>query len=140
MALLIYVGFYSCDHRLRTRKGAWQVAFLVETNGRPAIVVNEPFLGVSNLKIVLDGESTTNPPGDVAFDFPLKPVPFGRVEFEDLTYLPGTVTLDLFGHEIEFLPRTLVVNTQERPWQSDATIHLSPAEKIPGLTTRKPHR
>jgi hypothetical protein len=65
----------------------------------------------------------------VAFDIPEKPVPFGSVKFEDLTYLPGTVTLDLFGHEIELIPRTLFINREERPWQSNVVITLSPSDK-----------
>ena len=134
IALVTYIAFFSCDRHLRLHRGAWVVTFAVETNGQPAIIVNQPVLRVTNLRIVLGGEKTTNTPGTVTFNIPEQPVPFGRVKFEDLTYLPGTVTLDLFGHEIELLPRTLIVNRKERPWQSETNIELSPADKVPGLT------
>ena len=47
-------------------------------------------------------------------------VPFGQVLFTDLTYLPGTVSFEVFGHEVELLPRTLIVDRQEVPWKSGA--------------------
>ena len=130
-ALILYVGSFSLDQHLRTTKGPWQVTFTTDSSGSPAIVVNQPRLNLANLKIVFAGETATNSPGTVAFDFPQKPVRFGKVKFEDLTYLPGTVTFDLFGHEVELLPRTLFINRKERPWKSDATITLSPEEKLP---------
>ena len=65
-------------------------------------------------------------------------MPFGRVKFEDLTYLPGTVTFDFFGHEIELIPRTLYINRKPRPWQSNAIISLTPADKPAGLPEPNP--
>ena len=65
----------------------------------------------------------------VAFEKVKTPVPFGKVIFEDLTFLPGVVTFDLFGHEIELLPRTLIVNKRGIPWQSGVTIDLWPTNK-----------
>ena len=45
--------------------------------------------------------------------------------------MPGTVTMDLFGHEVELLPRTLIVNKKEVPWKSNTAIELSPTNKLP---------
>jgi hypothetical protein len=45
----------------------------------------------------------------------------------DTTFLPGTVTLQVFNHEIELLPRVLVIDGQEHPWLSESTITLHPA-------------
>ena len=124
MAVVIYVGFYSCDQRLREGKGSWQVTF-TQTNGAPMLVVNQPGLGVRDVVFIV----TNAPPAEfrdktISFDFPGKPVPFGRVLFEDLTYLPGTEVFDFFGQEIELLPRTLVLNRREVPWQPDAVFRL----------------
>ena len=94
-------------------------------------------MAIANLEIVFAGETTTNAPGTVAFDFPEKPMPFGKVKFEDLTYLPGTVTFDFFGHEIELIPRTLYINRKARPWQGNATITLTPADKPAALLEPK---
>lgn len=133
LALVIYVGGFAFDQHLRHRRGPWVVAFDAAAAGRPAIVVSQPSLNISNLRIVFEGESATNAPGTVAFDIPGRTVPFGRVKFEDLTYLPGTVTLDLFGHEIELLPRTLYINRKAHPWASNQTITLTPADKPKSL-------
>ena len=85
----------------------------------------------------LEGEKATNAPTVVQFDSPQHlETPYGRVRFHDLTYLPGTITLDLFGHEIEMLPRTLFINTKEVPWRNDALFILTPTNKIPGLKDR----
>jgi len=142
LALVIYLAGFAFDQHLRTRQGPWRVTFGVEPSGEPAITVTQPKLHLANLKIVFAGERTPPPARTVIFDFPQKPVPFGRVKFEDLTYLPGTVTLDLFGHEIELIPRTLYINRKERPWQSNTTITLTPADKprsLPEPNPRKNH-
>ncbi len=133
LALAIYIGGFALDQHLRTRRGPWEVRFTREPSGAPAIVVNQPKLRVANLKIVFAGERMTNAPGTVIFDFPQKPVPFGKVKFEDLTYLPGTVTFDFFGHEIELLPRTLYINRKAHPWDSNEAITLSGADKPAAL-------
>jgi hypothetical protein len=137
LAIVGYVGFYSCDAHLRTRKGPWRVDFIATTNGEPLLIINQPALGIQNVRILIAGETVTNTRVDVRFDKPYGfDLPYGRVRFHDLTYLPGTVTLDLFGHEVEMLPRTLFINTKEQPWQNDSYIYLSPTNKIPGLKDR----
>jgi hypothetical protein len=132
-----YIGFYACDSRLRTRHGPWVVDFQITTNHEPLLVINEEKLGIRNVRILLAGEKATNAPATVRFESPAHlDVPYGRVRFHDLTYLPGTITLDLFGHEVEMLPRTLFLNTREQEWRNDALFVLSPTNKIPGLKDR----
>ena len=43
----------------------------------------------------------------------------------DTISLPGTVTFQMFGHEIELLPRVLTIDRQEYPWRPEATISLA---------------
>jgi hypothetical protein len=94
-------------------------------------MVNQSSLNISNVQLVFVGERLTNSPGVVRFDRPLQPIPFGKTKFEDLTYLPGSVVFNFFGHEVELLPRTMYVNRKERAW-SNGPIHLlTPAEKLP---------
>jgi len=45
--------------------------------------------------------------------------------WDDLTFLPGTLTFDCFGHEIELIPRTLFINKTKYPWRPAMTIALS---------------
>jgi hypothetical protein len=46
-------------------------------------------------------------------------------------FLPGTVTLDCFGHEVELLPRVLVLNRRQVPWKSHTTNELDASAKLP---------
>ena len=63
-------------------------------------------------------------------------MPIGEVIYEDLRSMPGVVTFNLFGHEIELLPRVLIVNKKEVPWKPQAMIELSATNKLP--TAPKP--
>ena len=137
LAVAIYAGGFAFDQHLRTRRGPWEVAFTTESTGAPAIIINQRNLNIVNLRIVFLGEAGTNVHGAVVFDVPQKPVPFGKVKFEDLTYLPGTVTFDFFGHEIELIPRTLYINRKAHPWSSNEGIMLSAADKPAALPEPK---
>lgn len=133
IALVGYAGLYALDMHLRARKGPWEVTFATETNGTPYLVVNQPTLGVQEVKVRFPGElcPLTNAPVTVRFTEPgLKPG-FGEVRFQDATYLPGTVTLLAFNHEIEFIPRGLVLDRQERAWQAGLTAELSRTNQAP---------
>ncbi len=133
IALTAYVSFYSCDRHLRLRHGPWQVTFATDASGSPAIIVVQPRLNIANLKIVIAGEPVPEmaQPQTVLFDKPAQQVPFGKLIFDDLMYEPGTVTFDFFGHIVELLPRALILDGREHPWQSDTTITLNPGDKPP---------
>ena len=139
--LVLYLGtFYGCEYA-RARKGPWEVQFLTDSTGQPSIVIYQPKLGISSVEMLFHGEKTseTNVSKRVAFTKPLQSVPFGKVIYEDLTFLPGVVTFDLFGHEIELLPRVLIVNKKEVPWRSDSTVELTVTNK-PAVPPRPPHK
>lgn len=113
--LLTYLAVFNGIEWLRHRKGPWRVVF--ETN---SIHISQPYLKISAV-VEFPGENAGNT-GRVAFDKPKKAVPYGKLLYEDLTFLPGVVTFDLFGHEIELLPRVLIVNKKEIRW--DQADHL----------------
>ena len=127
--LALYFGVFQGIEFLRHRKGAWVIDFQTASDGSPALNVSQPALGLSNFTLVVRGETMTNAAGQVSFDRVLRPVPFGRVIYEDLTFLPGVLTFDLYGHEVELLPRFLVADKQQIPWQSGASIDLWPTNK-----------
>ncbi|MBI5772796.1 MAG: hypothetical protein HZA89_03510 [Verrucomicrobia bacterium] len=133
MAVTLYVVAYGCDRHLRLRRGPWQVSFTAETNGTPAVIIRHAKLGVEEFKIIFAGEQlpASFRPATVVFDTPAKPPPFGQWVFDDLMWLPGTVTLNLFGHGVQLLPRTLTVDVKEHAWQPRATLTVTPAEKRP---------
>ena len=140
LALLGYIVFYQAIEYRRIRKGPWRVTFTHNVAGAPAILIDQPKLAITNVQLSFAGEllRATNRPVTLVFDQP-RPVPyampFGNCVFMDTTFLPGTVTLQLFGHEIELLPRVLVLDRQEHQWQSDTAIALSPHKPAAPLPT-----
>jgi hypothetical protein len=133
LALAGYAVFYFAIENRRTRQGPWQVAFTNNPAGAPTIIIDQPTIGVTNVQITFPGATfgSTNAPCTLRFDQPRQvpyPVPLGKCLFMDTTFLPGTITFELVGHEIELLPRVLIIDFQEHPWQSGALITLPPAK------------
>jgi hypothetical protein len=128
--LLLYIAAFSLIEHRRVKSGPWQVTFTTETNA-PAIVINQPTLGIRNVKLVFPGAPPpTNAAATTLFDA-ARPVPFGvpggQCVFLDAISLPGTLTLELHGHQIQLLPRTLTLDHREVGWAglNEATIPLS---------------
>src|ERR1035438_8148101 len=132
LALLGYIVFYQAIEHRRTRKGPWRVTFTRTAAGAPVILIDQPKLAITNVQLSFAGEflPATNRTVTLIFDQP-RPVPyavpFGNCIFMDTTFLPGTVTLQLFGHEIELLPRVLVLDHEEHPWRSETAIKIGRA-------------
>jgi len=136
IALVGYVlVFYWIQHR-RTRKGPWQVEFSDGQPGVHSLIVNQPTLSISNVRLIF--ATSTNSPVPAARATSLTnstlffrepravpfPLPFGQCIFMDTTFLPGTITMQCGGHEIELLPRVLIIDRQPHPWKSGEEINL----------------
>ena len=133
--------FYGIEH-WNQRNGPWQVQFVSDNSGNPSAIIEQPKLKIAMVKVVFAGENAqTNLSQSVSFSRPLASLPckmpFGEVIYEDLRTLPGVVTFNLFGHEIELLPRVLIVDKKEIPWKSEAAIELSVTNK-PAQPPRPP--
>lgn len=142
IAVVGYFSLYALDGHLRARKGPWEVTFAADTNGTPFLLINQPALGVREVKVRFAGQQSplTNGPVTVLFTQPgLKPA-FGEVRFQDATYLPGTVTLLAFNHEVELIPRGLVLDRQEQAWRPGLTAELPPTNQPPPLREQKRKR
>jgi hypothetical protein len=128
LAAVGYFLLYTLIERRRTKKGPWEVTFS-ETSNVPCITIDQPWLGITNVHLLFRGQirAASNVPVITRFNT-ARPVPFdvpyGEVIFLDTTFLPGTVTLRLFNHEIELLPRVLVVDHAEHPWKPGETIEM----------------
>ncbi len=127
--VVLYFGVFHGIEYARHRKGPWEVTFQPDGQGNPTLAISQPALGLRDVKMVFHGESSSNLTARVLFDRPLRSIPFGKVIYEDLTFLPGVVTFELFGHEVELLPRVLIANKNEVPWASGATIDFWPTNK-----------
>ena len=129
-ALAVYALTYTWIEHRRTRQGPWEVSFEVQT-GTPSVVIVQPSLGIQNVRLVFAGQKfATNYAERVSFS-QARPVPFdvpfGRCVFLDPLFLPGTVVLELFGHEIQLMARVLTLDKAEHPWRSGETITLQHA-------------
>jgi hypothetical protein len=140
LAVVLYVGGFALDQHWRTRRGPWQVTFTRDSDGSPALVVDQPRLGIAQVRVVFAGETATYRVERVLLDRPGRALPFGRVKFDDLTSLPGTVTIEFAGHEVELLPRTLYLDRRPNPWQSGATLRLRPEDRPASLPEPRPVR
>lgn len=136
-AVVFYVIAYAAIEHWRPRNGPWEVTF--ETVGvSDRLVINQHRFGITNVQVSFSPLARSIPPADrqpaatatrqiLRFDTPRSvpfELPFGRCIFLDTTVLPGTVTLQIHGHEIELLPRVLIVDHQEHPWKPSARIEL----------------
>ena len=130
IALVLYIISYGTIQHLRTRKGPWQITF-TNNAGIPAIIINQPSLALSNVTLLFPAQQLPPATNQTVPEFrDPRPTPFnagfGRCVFEDLTFLPGTVTLQAYKHEIELLPRVLLIDQKETPWRSRESITLPP--------------
>ncbi len=133
-ALALYMVAYSWIEHRRTAKGPWRVTFAQGTSGVPVIMIQQSSLGISNVNVNFSGVSapvdSTNKTQTLTFGSARAvpyPLPFGNCVYQDLTFLPGSVVFEMYGHEIELLPRVLVVDRQEKRWVPNSTIVLQPS-------------
>jgi hypothetical protein len=140
LALVGYIVFYNIDASLRSTKGPWEVTFRRDEQGTPTLEIHQAYLGISNVTVRLVGETTSanlEAPIRVRFDVPKAPLPFGTTAFDDLMYLPGTVVLHCFGHEIQMLPRAFFLNRKEFAWSNAPSYEARPEDKLPTLEPPK---
>lgn len=132
VTLVVYAALFTGIERLRTYKGPWEVTFTRAASNESAIRINQHTIGVTNVVIVFSGTTATNT-SPVTMKFaqllpPPYPVPYGDCIFMDITFQPGTVVLNLYGHQIQLMPRVLTIDDREMPWHSSEQISL-PARK-----------
>lgn len=138
VVLLAYAAGYSGIEHLRNRKGPWQVGF-AQLDGVPALVIYQPALAITNVQVVFPGDTTDQATEVVHFDR-ARPVPydlpFGQCVFQDTTFLPGTIAMNVFGHEVQLMPRVLTIDGIEHSWSQGQVISVSSNGMPPG--TGKP--
>jgi len=121
------VIFYWIEHQ-RRKAGPWQTTFTT-VDGLPAMVVNHPRLQLTNITIeFVSATAPANLPRTVAFEHgrpaPFD-LPFGKCVFIDALFLPGSAVCEIFGHQIQLMPRVLTIDQVERPWKSGEKILLT---------------
>jgi hypothetical protein len=125
IALVFYVAFFGWMEHRRTFRGPWEAAFRADPTGTPAMVISQTNLNISET-IVFPGQTVrpANFSSNIVFGPTPPDLPFGELLYQDPTFLPGTVTMRLFGHQLEVLPRALTIDKKEYPWKSGAVIEV----------------
>jgi hypothetical protein len=136
VSLIGYIAVFSWMENNRRKDGPWEITF-AQVDNSPALLVSHAKLGLTNITIIFpDAAATTNTPQTIRFEHgrvaPFA-LPFGKCVFLDTLYLPGTVTMDVFGHLIQVLPRTLTIDRVEHAWLSGEKILLTkrPSATLP---------
>jgi hypothetical protein len=131
IAAVGYVIVFQVIESRREDKGPWRVIFTSNSLGEATMVIDQRSLSISNVHIVfLDSKyARAGAPVVYTFSQPTNTpfaLPFGECKLMDLRFLPGTLTFQAYGHEIELLPRVLMIDRQEHPWKPDGVINLHP--------------
>jgi hypothetical protein len=122
-------AFWWIEHR-RAAKGPWEIAFISDAAGRPSLRISQAALNISEgLSFPDDQVARTDLAELVEFRQAATNLPFGEMLLQDPLYLPGTITMRLFGHLVEVLPRTLVVDHQEHAWKAGEELVIREAGK-----------
>lgn len=128
-AVAIYAALFAALEYRRAAKGPWEITFSTSAEGEAVMLVNQHELRITNATVVFAGRTSPLPQSaTVTFREPRQPpfeVPFGKCVFMDLTSLPGSVTLQLFGHQVELMPRRTIVDGEARTWAQSQRIELS---------------
>lgn len=128
VVLIGYFVVFNWVERRRFVNGPWRLTFS-QTNSTPMLIVNQTTLGVANVALVFSGVAmTTNVSETVAFGqgraVPFD-LPFGKCVFLDPLFLPGSVACEIYGHQIQIMPRVLTIDGIEHPWASGEMISLT---------------
>jgi hypothetical protein len=118
IAVVFYFVAFSWIERRRAANGPWQITFRTDAAGEPALSISEAKLNISQTVSFPRDKTTPNLSRTITFGQDTPDLPFGEMVFQDPTFLPGTVTMRLFGHNVELLPRVLAIDRKEYPWHS----------------------
>lgn len=125
IAVVFYVAAFAWIQHRRTAKGPWEVSFRTDAAGTPSLLILQTNLNVSQtLRFPGRALAPANLCRTIGFARPPAALPFGELIFQDPTFLPGTVTLRLFDHQIELLPRVLAIDQKEYPWRAGSQIEV----------------
>ena len=130
IALVVYAISFKWIEGRRTRNGPWEITFTAGISNPPTLTINQTNLQIQNVKITFPNQQS--PATNITLSFEMAQqvpfdIPFGRCSFMDTTFLPGTRVFELYGHEIQLIPRVLTIDRKELPWISGTTIALTNA-------------
>jgi hypothetical protein len=130
LAVVFYIAaFWGIEH-WRAAEGPWEITFLSDGAGRPSLDISQPALKISErLSFPDEKVARLNLAERVNFRDSVTNLPFGELLQQDPLHLPGTIAMRLFGRQVQVLPRTLIVDKTEHPWQAGGEIVVRETEK-----------
>jgi len=132
LALILYVVGFTWIESRRVKSGPWNVTFQ-NTAGELELVIQQDSLAIRDVRIQFtNAPLSTNLTETIQFTAGRKvpfDIPFGRCVFLDPLFLPGKAVLEIAGHEIQIMPRVLVLDGVERDWNSEMTFPLGDTTK-----------
>jgi len=135
LTLFAYITLFGACQIQRRKAGAWALTFDQVSNGAPSLRIEHPrLLKNGPVTLFFPGEKPerTDLPITAVFTDPItNRMPFGPILFVDTSALPGTVTLNAFGHVVEMIPRTLFVDFNTVPWSPGTNLVVQPGTKPP---------
>lgn len=135
--LFLYITVYGGCMAYQRRGGPWAVTQDKLADGTPLLKIeHHVLLAGGPVTLTFPGETAparfTNAPYLRIFSQPNTNIfPYGPVVFLDTTVLPGSVAMDVFGHLVEMVPRTLLVDGHEVGWTPGTNIVVPMTGKIP---------
>ena len=119
LAVVFYVAAFGWIEHRRVAKGPWVIEFVSDAGGRPTLQISQRQLEISEeLNFPDDRVGRPNVAEQVVSSEARTNLPFGEMLMQDALYLPGTVTMRVCGHQVEVLPRTLIVDKKEHAWRT----------------------
>ena len=118
LAIIFYSAAFAWIEHRRVAKGPWQLTFLSDASNQPALRIAQSQLHIcETLRFPGEQAGRANLYVEVQLRHAVANLPFGSILFQDSLFLPGTATLRLFGHTVELLPRTLIIDHAEQAWE-----------------------
>jgi len=128
ITLLGYIVVFNWIEHRRVKNGPWEVTFQ-NTGGQLELVINQDSGAIRGVRIQFtNAPLSTNLTQTTQFTAGRKvpfDVPFGKCVFLDPLFLPGKVVLEIAGHEIQIMPRVLILDGVEHLWSSTNSFALT---------------
>jgi hypothetical protein len=124
IAVVFYFVCFTWIQGRRAANGPWQVTFRSDAAGAASLSIAETKLNILQTVRFPRDRTTPNLSQTITFGQDAPDLPFGEMLYHDPTFLPGTVALRLFGHEVQLVPRVLTIDGKEYPWRSGREINV----------------
>jgi hypothetical protein len=124
IAVVFYFVTFTWIERRRAGSGPWEITFRADAGGTPSLSIAETNLNILQIIRFPRERTTPNLSKTITFRSLSPDLPFGEMLYQDPTFLPGTVAMRLFGHQVQLLPRVLTIDRKEYPWHSGREIEV----------------